>query len=243
MTKFEENPYSKDSGEDLTIDLEQPNLPIVFHLNDYVNTTVTSFSITYTVNTTNAFNRTSTVLTSHGIQGCSRSIVKSSPESLLYGFSSNLVIQSCIDSWIETSSSILFTIAYVLSDSQIREPYYNYQVVSFIDTIENHLFSHHQKFLVGEFVTAADVVVAILLHDAIERLILKELPEQTRRWLLCICLNDFVSKVIDQKKTIENIGIGKVSPRYMELSTIQIVLKEVSTRTDTLQSKHGFNSK
>jgi hypothetical protein len=96
---------------------------------------------------------------------------------------------------------------------------------------------------VGEFVTAADVVVAILLHDAIERLVLKELPEQTRRWLLCICLNDFASKVIDQKKTIENIGIGKVSPRYMELSTIQIVLKEVSTRTDTLQSKHGFNSK
>jgi len=218
------------------------DLHINFLLNDNVNTTVSPFSITYIVNTANTFNHTSSFSISHGIQGCSRSIAKSRPESHLYGFCSGLAIQSCIDCWIETSSSILFNIAYVLPDYQICNPFYNQQVTHFIDAIENHLLSHRQTFLIGEYATAADVVVAILLHDAVERLRVKEIPEQTWRWILSICLNDLVLKGIGEKNVVENIEIRNFSPKSIALSTFQMVLKEETTYAGTLNSKGGFNS-
>jgi len=150
----------------------------------------------------NTFSSTVTSYTANGMLGCARAICKAVPESGLWAPSSSGTgddgFEAMVESWIETASSVLAFPAYVASDERVKDAHYKHQVEQFASSIERHLFTTSNTYLVGDSATAADVVVSILLADAALRTKIAKVPEQAARLLQTILNNKVLVKAVGQ---------------------------------------------
>jgi len=171
-----------------------------------------SLIVEMSVSAQNHFNSTQTSYTAHGLLGCARVICKIVPECGLWGgqlASSSSEDEHNVEAWIETACDILVGPAYVASDERAKDPHHKAQIENFANTIESHLFSTSNTFLVGDSATAADVIVSILLADAALRSEVKSVPEQTVRLLGTILNNPAIVKAVGQ---LDVPKVGKASP-------------------------------
>jgi len=177
-------------------------------------------AVEMTIKAQNPFNGTSTSYTANGLLGCARVICKAVPESglwdpLLDGG------EGMVESWIETAASVLAFPAYVASEERVKDEHFKHQVEEFAATIERHLFSTSNTFLVGDTATAADVVVSILLADAALRTNVTKVPEQAARLLGTVLNNKVLVGIVGQ---LEVPGVGVVSPKEKEVMAKAVVV-------------------
>jgi len=165
-------------------------------------------AVEMTIQAQNPFNGTSTCYTAIGLLGCARAICKAVPESGLWDPSLEGG-EAMVESWIETAASVLAFPAYVASDERVKDEHYKHQVEQFAATIEHHLFTTSNTFLVGDTATAADVVVSILLADAALRTNVTKVPEQAARLLGTVLNNEVLVGAVGQ---LEVPAVGVVSP-------------------------------
>lgn len=142
----------------------------------------------------NPFSGTSASYTVSGLLGCAKAISKTVPEFGLWGqqlmnAEIESELESQIETWIERAVGSLVTPSYLSSDQKDAE-----QVRQFASSIDSS-----KKFLVGDTVTAADVVVSILLADAATNCGVDTLPAPVVTMFNTILKNPAIESVVGKK--------------------------------------------
>lgn len=200
----------------------------------------------------NLFNSSHTTLTAHGLLGCARLICKTVPESGLWGqlSTSTGMDQTMIESWIETASDSLSGAAYVPSGGEKeRDAVYRKQVEAFVASVESHLFATSNTFLVGNYATAADVIVSILIADAVSSVGLSSIPEQAARLVQTVLNNPIVVKSIGkidcpevsvksarEKEQVKSAGVEVVNIEVEDNTPVSTEKLQAPTPTSELNS-------
>lgn len=158
--------------------------PIEFSINDPPSDKPVSIELI--IETQNPFTKQNHTICYAGMLSCVRTISKSLPELGLWDDKN----ESKIESWINFGVNELFWVYSPLEEEKKQVRVNTTQNVS--ESIEQYLFKSSQTFLVGESVTAADIVVAFLLCEAMNAVGLDSVPQQTYRWMCTILKNDSV---------------------------------------------------
>eukprot|EP00591_Stephanopyxis_turris_P003766 CAMPEP_0195526312 /NCGR_PEP_ID=MMETSP0794_2-20130614/27298_1 /TAXON_ID=515487 /ORGANISM="Stephanopyxis turris, Strain CCMP 815" /LENGTH=995 /DNA_ID=CAMNT_0040656967 /DNA_START=191 /DNA_END=3178 /DNA_ORIENTATION=+ len=147
------------------------------------------------VKTSNPFNNSQGEYSIRGLSGCARDICKRVPESCLWGENGSAgEDEGKLESWIESAVSTLGNVAYAISDDRVKDPQFASIVTKFADSIERHLLSTSNTFLVGDFANASDVVVCILLATASSRCKDVTICQETHRLVSTILNNPAIIK-------------------------------------------------
>ena len=135
------------------------------------------------VETTDAFGSTSTS-TVHGLVAVVRALSAIHPTLGLYGSSDAGAAK--IEGWLESLSGVLEA-AYAVADAQAASDEVKGAVESFGRSVEAALSSSSGKYLVGDKITAADIVVAVVLTAAATRCKADPLGAKTDDLLHAVC--------------------------------------------------------
>lgn len=213
---------------------------IIFSKDPLLNEGSNLLKVEMIVTAHNLFNSSNATFTAHSLLGCARLICKAVPESGLWGqlSSSTGMDQTMIESWIETASDSLSSAAYVPSGGEKeRDAVYKKQVEAFVASIESHLFATSNTFLVGDYATAADVIVSILIADAVSSVGLSSIPEQAARLVQTVLNNPVVVKSIG-KLACPEIGMKSPSEKeQMKPTDVEVTDIEVEVKTAIPEEK------
>jgi len=149
----------------------------------------------------------------------------------LWNGSTSSIMDGQLGSWLETGMTELGTVAYMLSDEQVKDPLFAKQVLNYADNIESHFLSTSNTYLLDTPTpTAADIVTAILLSQAAKKT-QTELCEQTHRFVETI-LRHTVVNLVD------------LVPKLSTTRKVEVSSKSAPKKTDdTKKAKKDDKSK
>jgi len=150
-----------------------------------------SFAVEMSITAKNSFSGTESTYSVSGFVACARAICKAVPECGLWGqIDGGAGQEATVESWVETASALI-TPAYVAGDDKVKDDVYKSQVGAFAESVEKALSS---TFLLGDSVSAADIVVSILLATAASRTGAK-VPAATTKLVETILGNSAIEEV------------------------------------------------
>lgn len=150
----------------------------------------------------NPFGNRNSSLYHRGYVNVCRALCQMTPELGLWA-------SPLVESWIESASSALVPVAYILSDDRVAKAGVQAIVTHLADSVERQLGSLSQTFLVGDGgPTAADVIVSVLLADACART-KSGVGTQTLRWMETILNNPLLQKVVRLPADLPTLDEGR----------------------------------
>ena len=182
------------------------------------------------VETTDAFGSTSTS-TVHGLVAVVRALSAVHPTLKLYGSTESDA--TTIEGWLESLSGVVEA-AYAVGDAQASAKEVKAAVESFGQTVESALSSTSgRNYLVGDAITAADIVVAVVLTAAATRCRADPLGAKADGLVHAVCGAPVVKSAIDE-------GAGSITAS--ELKVVEGAVPQLAAEMDKLSMGGGASS-